>query len=287
MPICIIVLNRLKTRSTSNDALQKRWLKPPMKPLSGRRVSLLAALLSASSVVSGFQSCSRFPLATVRNSPTRESRRDFFDDDPFPGEEESYDGDDAYARRRRARRQAPEPVSGGGISTLLPRSVTTSLLAGVFVLGIGTGVTVDSAINTNPKDLASRDAIDRAAPNSDLCQQYGSSAMVMDQRIFVSFNPFNVYVTQADTKPGCVLRPSNVVPVLQNRGLLERNEIAQCKNNMNTWAFVGDLADRPQLSCVYRSQDAQNEFLSNPKIGLGEDIYDNEYDVDTAKRVKQ
>ena len=109
------------------------------------------------------------------------------------------------------------------------------------MLGIGTGVTVDSAINTNPKDLASRDAIDRAAPNSDLCQQYGSSAMVMDQRLFVSFNPFNVYVTQADTKPGCVLRPPNVVPVLQDRGLLERNEIAACKNNMNTWAFVGDI----------------------------------------------
>jgi len=95
-------------------------------------------------------------------------------------------------------------------------------LAGIFVLGVGTGVTVDSAINTNPKDLASRDAIARAAPDSELCQQYGSSAMVMDQRVFVSFNPFNVFVTQADTKPGCVLRPSNVVPVLQNRGLLEK-----------------------------------------------------------------
>ena len=59
-------------------------------------------------------------------------------------------------------------------------------------------------------------------------------------------------------------------------GLLERNEIAACKNNMNTWAFVGDINDRPQLSCVYKSQDAQNEFLSNPNIGLGEDIYDND-----------
>ena len=44
---------------------------------------------------------------------------------------------------------------------------------------------------------------------------------------------------------------------------------------MNTWAFVGDINDRPQLP-VYKSQDAQNEFLSNPNIGLGEDIYDND-----------
>ena len=37
----------------------------------------------------------------------------------------------------------------------------TRVQAGVFVLGVGTGVTMDSAINTDPKDLASRDAIDQ------------------------------------------------------------------------------------------------------------------------------
>lgn len=58
------------------------------------------------------------------------------------------------------------------------------------------GITLDSAINTNPKDLASRDAIDRNAPNPKLCAAYGSSAIVLDQRIFLTFNPFNVFVTQ-------------------------------------------------------------------------------------------
>lgn len=71
-----------------------------------------------------------------------------------------------------------------------------ALVAGVFVLGIGTGVTVDSAINTDPRDLASRDAIDRNAPNPNICQQYGSSAMVVDQRVFVTFNPFSLHVSQ-------------------------------------------------------------------------------------------
>ena len=159
----------------------------------------------------------------------------------------------------------------------LPSSVSQSLLAGTFVLGIGTGVTVDSQINTSPKDLASRDAVDQAAPNPTLCSTYGASAMAFDQRVFVSFNPFNVYVAQADVKPACVLRAANVVPVLQDRGLINRNEVKQCKDNMsNTWAFVGDLNDYPQLSCVYRSEDAQNEFLSNPKYGIGEDIYDDD-----------
>ena len=152
-----------------------------------------------------------------------------------------------------------------------------ALIAGVFVAGIGAGVTIDSAINTNPKDLASRDAIDRNAPNPELCAAFGSSAMVMDERIFLTFNPFNVYVTQADTKPGCVLRPSNVVSQLQKeRTLLSDDEVNSCKNGFNTWAFVGDINNKPQLNCVFQSDDAQNEFLSDPKKGLGEDVYDDD-----------
>ncbi len=78
----------------------------------------------------------------------------------------------------------------------------------------------------------------------------------------------------------CVLRPANAVPVLQDRGLINKKEVKQCKDNMsNTWAFVGDLNDYPQLSCVYRSEDAQNEFLSNPKYGIGEDIYDDDREI--------
>jgi len=119
-----------------------------------------------------------------------------------------------------------------------------AVVAGVFVAGIGTGITIDSAINTNPDNLASRDAIDRNAPNPKLCLTYGyafhlfnpcpphpltrfyrSSAIALDQRIFVTFNPFNVYVTQADTKPGCVLKPSNVVNLLRNQRNLISEEV--------------------------------------------------------------
>lgn len=72
---------------------------------------------------------------------------------------------------------------------------------------------------------------------------------------------------QADTKPGCVLRSANVVEVLQRkRGLLTNEDVETCKGGMNTWGYVGDLNDHPQLSCVYQSDDAQNEFLSNPKV---------------------
>lgn len=78
---------------------------------------------------------------------------------------------------------------------------------------------------------------------------------------------WKVYVTQADTKPGCVLRPSNVVSFLQKeRSLITDEEVDACKNGYNTWAYIGDINNKPQLNCVFQSDDAQNEFLSNPKV---------------------
>jgi Protein of unknown function (DUF3172) len=192
------------------------------------------------------------------------------DSDRFYGQDEAddeyYNDDDdgGFDRRRRRNRSGPvddlgsfEERSGLDLPSSygrrdgwrLPESVSKSLLAGVFVLGVGLGVTVDSQVNTNPKDLASRDAIDNAAPNPTLCAKLGASAMAFDQRVFVSFNPFNVYVSQADVKPACVLREANVVPVLKARGLINDSEVRSCKQNMNTWAFVGSLDDSPQLSC--------------------------------------
>jgi hypothetical protein len=213
----------------------------------------------------------------------RRPRRQRIEDEDYVDEE--YD-DLGYERRSREGLLNIPSSYGSRDGWRLPEAVSKSLLAGIFVLGIGLGVTIDSAINTNPKDLASRDAVDQAAPNARLCAEMGSSAMAFDQRVFVSFNPFNVYVAQADVKPACVLRQANVVPILRDRNLINNKEVASCKNNMNTWAFVGDLNDQPQLSCVYKSEDAQNEFLSNPKFGIGEDYLDDDRDQEGKKRVK-
>jgi hypothetical protein len=257
-------------------------------------------------------------IISARSTPSqkfhaRRRRDDYYDDDEY---DEVYDddddGDSMYGQqaRRRGRRRLRDDNGGGDFDDLgfdrrkregflnipssfgqrdgwrLPDTVSKSLLAGIFVLGIGLGVTVDSAINTNPKDLASRDAVDQAAPNAKLCAEMGASAMAFDQRVFVSFNPFNVYVAQADVKPACVLRQANVVPILKDRKLINDKEVFACKANMNTWAFVGNLDDSPQLSCVYKSEDAQNEFLSNPKFGIGEDYLDDDRANEAKKSIK-
>mmetsp|Transcript_28664 Transcript_28664/g.63705 ORF Transcript_28664/g.63705 Transcript_28664/m.63705 type:complete len:343 (+) Transcript_28664:1-1029(+) len=212
----------------------------------------------------------------------------YYDDEPEPPRRQRnrrrrIPSDDLGTAGSGAEMQVPSPF-GLRSGLRLPDSVSKAVLAGIFVLGIGTGVTIDSQINTNPKDLASRDAVDQNAPNPVVCARYGASAMAFDQRVFVSFNPFNVYVAQADVKPACVLRQSNVVQVLQQSGLIDDSEVRSCKRNMNTWAFVGDLDEKPQLSCVYQSEDAQNEFLSNPKLGIGEDVYDDDRAREEIKR---
>ena len=42
-------------------------------------------------------------------------------------------------------------------------------------------------------------------------------------------------------------------------------QVNQCVRNSNTFAFVGDLDKSPEVSCVYHSEDAENQFVRNPK----------------------
>lgn len=67
-----------------------------------------------------------------------------------------------------------------------------------------------------------------------------------------------MYVSQPEVKPGCVLRRANV-NVLERRGLVDGSQVSACKRNMNTFAFVGDLEGSPEVSCVYHSEEAENQ----------------------------
>lgn len=154
------------------------------------------------------------------------------------------------------------PGRGGEFSNL--SGLTKALITGAFVMGLGAGVYFVSEVSVEPSNVASTEIIDRRTPNSELCMANGYSSMVFDQRIFVSFNPFNVYVAQPEVKPGCILRRSNF-RVLEGRNLVSKDEVESCKKNMNTFAFVGDLGRQPEVSCVYHSEDAENQFILDPK----------------------
>lgn len=36
----------------------------------------------------------------------------------------------------------------------------------------------------------------------------------------------------------------------------------QCKQRMNTFAFTGDLKNAPEVSCVYHSEEAENQYMN-------------------------
>ncbi|NES99987.1 MAG: DUF3172 domain-containing protein [Sphaerospermopsis sp. SIO1G2] len=141
---------------------------------------------------------------------------------------------------------------------------TIAILGGVLILGIGIGIAFSSTTTLSPSNVASRDFIDTKAPNPEICVQYGASAMVMDARLFVTLNPFNVYVAQPNIRPGCVLRQNNWA-ILENKRLVTSDQVRKCKNRLNTFGFTGDLdSEDPDIRCIYQNQAGQNFFLSQP-----------------------
>ncbi|QNP29739.1 DUF3172 domain-containing protein [Cylindrospermopsis curvispora] len=141
---------------------------------------------------------------------------------------------------------------------------TIAVLGGVLVLGIGIGIAFSSTTTLTPSNVASREFIDLKAPNPEICVQYGASAMVMDARLFVTLNPFNVYVSQPNIRPGCVIRQNNWA-ILENKKLVTSDQVRECKNRLNTFGFTGNLdSEKPDIRCIYQNEAGQNFFLSQP-----------------------
>lgn len=139
---------------------------------------------------------SRRPRVLARAEPNRAPPRqdelrdqyDGYEDPPrrYPREEYSPGG----AGYQGGPPPPPPPKNRGGwLDSLGGSPVNSALLAGVFVLGIGAGVALDTEVSLNRDNVASIDMVDRLTPNSAACAAYGSSAVVFDQRIFMSFNP--------------------------------------------------------------------------------------------------
>jgi Protein of unknown function (DUF3172) len=148
-------------------------------------------------------------------------------------------------------------------------AVNLAVLAAIFIVGIGIGILFSSTATFSTSNVASREAIDRSAPNAELCVQYGASAISMDLRAFVTLNPFNVYVSQPNMQPGCVLRSTNW-SVLERNNQVSDEQVRECRKRLNTFAFTGDIARKdstPQIDCVYQNDAAQNLFLNQPGFG--------------------
>lgn len=136
-----------------------------------------------------------------------------------------------------------------------------AIWAAIFILGVGVGIAFSSTATLNPENVASREVIDRSAPNTELCIQYGASAIVTDMRVFLTLNPFNVFVTQPSMRPGCVLRQNNW-SLLEQKNLVSSEQVRDCKRRMNTFGFTGDLNNKAEIECIYQNEAAGNLFLN-------------------------
>ena len=137
-----------------------------------------------------------------------------------------------------------------------------AILASVFVVGIVIGLSLNLTNGSgNIQSVDSSLQIDRRAPNPEICQQFGASAIVTDMRVFLTLNPFSVYLTQPSMQPGCVLRRTNWA-VLEQQKLISSKQVKDCKRRMNTFGFIGTLEGKPKIDCVYQNDSAGNLFLN-------------------------
>jgi hypothetical protein len=181
----------------------------------------------------------------------------------------SYDEDygrESYGDPRRGGGRPRGPGSGGGGAPgggggFQFNVGTVAVLGGVLVVGIGIGTGISSNTQGDQGNIASSQQLDMAVPDPEFCRQWGASAFVMDIELYTTMNPSSSFVTQPALRPGCVIRRENW-SVLQKEGAVTAEQMRQCKQRMNTFAYIGSVKDQPIVSCVYQTDITENKFIT-------------------------
>ena len=163
--------------------------------------------------------------------------------------------------RRGGRGYGGPPTDPPGGTALRMNSATIAVLAGVLIIGIGIGSAVTSTTQGDQGNIASAQQLDMAVPDPEFCQQWGASAFVMDIEMYTTLNPSSSFVTQPTLQPGCVIRRENWA-VLRKEGAITSAQERDCKQRMNTFAYIGSVRDKPVVRCVYQTDISQNKFLT-------------------------
>ena len=205
-----------------------------------------------------------------------------YEPDPRRGDARRGDSRDGRYDRRgggerdygRGYSNPPQPSQQGGFSF---STLTAAVLAGVLVVGIGIGSAVTSTTQGDQGNIASSQQLDMAVPDPEFCRQWGASAFVMDIEMYTTLNPSSSFVTQPTLQPGCVIRRENW-SVLRKEGAITAEQERECKQRMNTFAYIGSVRDKPVVRCVYQTDISQNRFLTRGIAGAEESIGNTEAD---------
>ncbi len=192
--------------------------------------------------------------------PARDSRRD-----PRAGRWDDNRGPERDGQRRSGGGPGgpggPAGPGGKGQGGLSLSTANLAVLAGVLVVGIGIGSAVTSTTRGDQGNIASSQQLDMAVPDPEFCRQWGASAFVMDVELYTTMNPSSSFVTQPSMQPGCVIRRENW-SVLQKEGAISAEQMRECKQRMNTFAYIGSIRDKPVVRCVYQTDVRENKFVT-------------------------
>ncbi|OUW50712.1 MAG: hypothetical protein CBD47_00195 [Synechococcus sp. TMED187] len=169
-----------------------------------------------------------------------------------------------YERPRPRRSRPPSPPQGGGPSGpggLTLNTGSVAVLAGILVVGIGIGSAVTSTTQGDQGNIASSQQLDMAVPDPEFCKRWGASAYVMDLEMYTTMNPVSSFVTQPALQAGCVIRRENW-SVLRKEGAITQEQERECKQRMNTFAYIGSIRDKPFVRCVYQTDIRENKFIT-------------------------
>ena len=191
-----------------------------------------------------------------RGQSSRGQGRDNQDPQDFPYENQGYRDRDRNSRFS----GPPGGGSGGGIGGVKLNTNTIGVLAGVLVLGVGIGSAITSTTSGGQGNIASQQQLDMAVPDPEFCRQWGASAFVIDVEMYTTLNPSTSFVTQPALQPGCVIRRENWT-VLQKQGAITNEDVRECKQRMNTFAYIGSIRDNPIVRCVYQADVNENIFI--------------------------
>jgi len=167
---------------------------------------------------------------------------------------------DQYSSRGDRYNSSGPKGGGGGGGGMKINSNSIAILAGVLVVGVGIGSLITSTTSGGQGNIASQQQLDMAVPDPDFCRQYGASAFVIDVEMYTTLNPSTSFVTQPALQPGCVIRRENWT-VLQKQGAINNEDVRECKQRMNTFAYIGSIRDQPIVRCVYQADVNENKFI--------------------------
>ena len=143
------------------------------------------------------------------------------------------------------------------IGVLVAFPITSGI---AFAFGLVLGSAITTTTDDGETNIASQQQLDMSVPDPEFCRQWGASAFVVDVQTYTTLSPSTSFVTKPILQSGCVIRRENW-NVLQKQVVISNEDLRNCKQRMNTFAYIGSIRDKPIVKCVYQTDVNENKFI--------------------------